>query len=263
MRSQRECTPRRMLPCGSTRMSTPRRTRTSPPALREHKFGIDIAEAEAVYRRGSRLRNIAMDGVSCHIGSQLLDTRPMLEAAGKMLTFVERLCALGDPHPLTGFRRRARRRRTVPVRPAPEIGSFVVPAPPQDRGREPFHHARARPLDRRAEAGALLTRVLYRKCSRIETIRYRGCGDERPDSPVALPVPPRDPPGPENRAAGGAGGCRRSHLRIRGFPRPATARSPDVLPGDLLAVATAGAYGFAEASNYNSRPAPSGSPGRG
>ena len=48
--------------------------------LREHKFGIDIGEVEAVYARAMALPNIALDSVSCHIGSQLLDTRPMLEA---------------------------------------------------------------------------------------------------------------------------------------------------------------------------------------
>ena len=44
--------------------------------LREHKFGIDIAEAEAVYERARGCRNLAPDGVSCHIGSQIARYQP-------------------------------------------------------------------------------------------------------------------------------------------------------------------------------------------
>src|SRR5439155_22184877 len=63
--------------------------------LREHKFGIDIAEAEAVYDRARALRNLDIAGVSCHIGSQILDTDPILEAIDKVLVLVERLRSAG------------------------------------------------------------------------------------------------------------------------------------------------------------------------
>ncbi|HWB97123.1 MAG TPA: diaminopimelate decarboxylase, partial [Bryobacteraceae bacterium] len=63
--------------------------------LKQHKFGIDIAEAEGVYDRARALRNIYAHGVSCHIGSQLLDTEPLLEAMDKVLELVGRLCAAG------------------------------------------------------------------------------------------------------------------------------------------------------------------------
>src|ERR1700690_4082079 len=46
--------------------------------LRQHKFGIAIAEAEALYERARSLRNLVSEGVSCHIGSQLMDTGPIL-----------------------------------------------------------------------------------------------------------------------------------------------------------------------------------------
>src|SRR6516162_3726655 len=48
--------------------------------LTEHKFGIAIAEARGVYERASGLGNLTPEGVSCHIGSQILDLRPILEA---------------------------------------------------------------------------------------------------------------------------------------------------------------------------------------
>src|SRR5438445_2908059 len=63
--------------------------------LRDHKFGVDIAEVEAVYSRARSLRNLAAAGVSCHIGSQLLDTDPVLEAVDKILALTERLRAAG------------------------------------------------------------------------------------------------------------------------------------------------------------------------
>jgi len=53
--------------------------------LRKHKFGIDIAEAEAVYERAGIHRNLLPDGVSCHIGSQILDIQPMLDVFDKMV----------------------------------------------------------------------------------------------------------------------------------------------------------------------------------
>ena len=65
--------------------------------LREHKFGIDIAAAEAVYRRAAKLPGIAPEGVSCHIGSQLLDIGPLLEASEKVLELVGRLRSAGLP----------------------------------------------------------------------------------------------------------------------------------------------------------------------
>ena len=63
--------------------------------LRRHKFGIDISEAAEVYRRAQGFRNLLAEGVACHIGSQLLDTEPLLESVRKLLDLVERLRAQG------------------------------------------------------------------------------------------------------------------------------------------------------------------------
>ena len=65
--------------------------------LREHKFGVDIAAAEDIYRRAACLPGITVEGVSCHIGSQLLEIEPLLEAADKTLALVARLRAAGMP----------------------------------------------------------------------------------------------------------------------------------------------------------------------
>src|SRR5271157_3125556 len=62
-----------------------------------HKFGIPIAQAPAVYERSRRFRNLAAEGVSCHIGSQILDTSPILEALDKALALAACLRAAGHP----------------------------------------------------------------------------------------------------------------------------------------------------------------------
>src|ERR1700730_3148502 len=53
--------------------------------LSRHKFGIAISEAAQVYERSRRLANLSAEGVSCHIGSQLLDPTPIREAMDKVL----------------------------------------------------------------------------------------------------------------------------------------------------------------------------------
>src|SRR5271165_2070491 len=65
--------------------------------LSAHKFGVDIVEVEALYARAARFGNLALEGVSCHIGSQLLDTAPLTEAFDRMIALVDRLQARGLP----------------------------------------------------------------------------------------------------------------------------------------------------------------------
>ena len=129
--------------------------------LRENKFGIDIAEVEAVYAMASALPGLTLSGVSSHIGSQLLDAGPLEEALGKMLALIARLRAAGltidhldiggglgvayQPHqtrpPVAPFIRRVCQRTAG-------LGLLLMTEP----GRSIV-----------ADAGALVTRVLYRK----------------------------------------------------------------------------------------------------
>src|SRR5580704_6583573 len=65
--------------------------------LSKHKFGIAMSEAARVYEHARGYRNLAAEGVSCHIGSQLLDPSPILEAVDKVLALAATLRAQGDP----------------------------------------------------------------------------------------------------------------------------------------------------------------------
>ncbi|MCS6951864.1 MAG: diaminopimelate decarboxylase [Bryobacterales bacterium] len=221
--------------------------------LREHKFGIDITEVEGVYERAQAFRHLATEGVGCHIGSQILEPTPLLEAADRMLELAHRL-----------------RKKGIPIRHLDLGGGLGVRYRPEDRA--PDIRQFAAEIRRRmegqgllvllepgrsivGEAGVLLTRVLYRKRtqSREFVVVDAAMNDLlRPSlyrsHHEILPV---------RRAARG---------RIRADVVGPVCESgdflaldrelDDVLPGDLLAVWTAGAYGFVLASNYNSRPRP-------
>ncbi len=63
--------------------------------LKENKFGIDIQQALTEYRRAAAMSNISVIGIDCHIGSQLTETRPFLDALDKILDLVATLEAEG------------------------------------------------------------------------------------------------------------------------------------------------------------------------
>lgn len=222
--------------------------------LREHKFGIDIAVVESVYERARGLANIRLEGVSCHIGSQLLDTSPLLEAARKLVELAERLRARGFPirHLDLGGG------IGVPYKPGdprPDVASFLASLRTLLSGRgltlwlEPGRSIVA-------ESGVLLTRVLYRKnngdkefivvdASMTELIRPALYGAYHEI------VPLRDCTVPGSVVADVVGPvCETGDFLAR------DRELPQLVPGDYAAVLTAGAYGWVASSNYNARPRP-------
>jgi diaminopimelate decarboxylase len=219
--------------------------------LSQHKFGIDIAAAAAIYARARQFRNLSAEGVSCHIGSQILDPKPIFEAVDKVLALAAELRAQGHPIrrlDLGGGLGVAYREGEH----APAIGDFV-------RGMD----ARLRDSGLRIEvepgrsivgpAGVLLTRVLYRKCNGskefvivdaamndlLRPSLYRAHHEIVPVRKSSLPRITADVVGPV---------CETGDFLAR------DREMADAMPGDYLAVMTAGAYGFALSSNYNSRP---------
>jgi len=221
--------------------------------LREHKFGIDITEVEGVYERARLLGSLALEGVSCHIGSQLLETAPLLEALDKMLELVDRLRASGISIRFVDLGGGL----GVPYEPheeAPDIRGFVARIREMLAGRELFLLVEpGRSIV--AEAGVLLTRVLYRKSSAskefvvvdaamndlIRPSLYEAHHEIIPVRQSSRGTILADVVGPV---------CETGDFLAR------DRRLAHVLPGDLLAVATAGAYAFVAASNYNSRVKP-------
>jgi diaminopimelate decarboxylase len=221
--------------------------------LRQHKFGIDIAAAEAVYERARPLENLLLEGVSCHIGSQITDIAPMLEVFDKMIALVERLRARG-----------------LSIRTLDLGGGLGVAYQPGDQTlsicefiqamcRRTFGHGLEILIEPGrsivAEAGLLLTRVLYRKTNgdRQFIIVDAAMNDLiRPALYQAYHeiVPLRENQGETIIADVVGPVCESGDFLAR------AREMPNVLPGDLLAVRTTGAYGFVAASNYNSRPRP-------
>jgi diaminopimelate decarboxylase len=219
--------------------------------LRDHKFGIDIAEAPAVYHRAKAFRHLRAAGVDCHIGSQIVDYSSILEAAGKVMALIEILRADGhaiDHVDLGGGLGIAYR----PGDHAPDIHDFVSAVRACLGGRgltvmvEPGRSVVG-------PAGVLLTRVLYRKrtpakefvivdAAMNDLIRpslYGAHHDILPLNRVSGSAIVADVVGPI---------CETGDFLAR------DREIADVQPGEYLAVATAGAYGFVQSSNYNSRP---------
>jgi diaminopimelate decarboxylase len=221
--------------------------------LSEHKFGVDIAEVEDIYERAKSFDHSLLEGVSCHIGSQILETGPMMQAFDRMVALAERL-----------------RIRGIPVRTL-DLGGGLGVAYKPDQAAPPiadFIQAMLRKIAGRglevmiepgrsivAEAGALLTRVLYRKANGAKQFVIVDAAMNDLIRPALyqshheiVPVRSQD----RTITADVVGPvCETGDFLARGR------EMADAAPGDLLAILTAGAYSFVSSSNYNSRPRPS------
>jgi diaminopimelate decarboxylase len=221
--------------------------------MSEHKFGIDIGAAEGVYERARALGNLEAVGVSCHIGSQILDHTPLLDALDKALALARRLREAGHPirHVDLGGGLGIPYREEDPV---PAIREYVEAVRSRFAGGG-FEAILEPGRSIVGPAGVLLTRVLYRKCTEkkefvvvdaamndlLRPSLYGSHHEILPLRKVARPPIVADVVGPV---------CETGDFLARGRTLA------NVAPGDFLAVCAAGAYGFALASNYNSRTRP-------
>jgi diaminopimelate decarboxylase len=216
-----------------------------------HKFGVDIGDAEGVYERARRHENLLLEGVSCHIGSQLMDSRPMMEAVDKVLELVDRLRAKGFDirHADLGGGLGVEYK---PEETAPAIGEFVCALRERVEGRG--LHVMIEPGRSIAGgAGVLLTRVLYRKntggkefvivdAAMTDLIRpalYDAHHEILPVRETGRAKVVADVVGPV---------CETGDFLAR------NRELSEVFPGDVLAICTTGAYGFVQSSTYNARP---------
>ncbi|HCA23084.1 MAG TPA: diaminopimelate decarboxylase [Pseudomonas sp.] len=218
--------------------------------LKENKFGIDIAQALAVYRRAAELSHIDICGVDCHIGSQLTDDTPFIDALQRLLQLIDGLAAEGITirHLDLGGGLGVTYRDETP----PSPGTYLAKVREALAGRNltlVFEPGRSIV----ANAGVLLTRVNLLKPTEHKNFAiidgamndlirpalysaWMGIDAVKPRSDVAAQA--WDLVGPVCETGDFLGKDRELALA----------------EGDLLAVRSAGAYGFVMSSNYNTRP---------
>lgn len=217
--------------------------------LSENKFGIAVDAAKAVYRQAAELSHIEVCGIDCHIGSQLTETAPFLDALDRLLLLVDELASDG-----------------IPIHHIDIGGGLGVcyedeqPPTPQ----EYLQQVRERIADREvqllvepgrsivANAGALITSVLYLKRNEdrhfaivdaamndmIRPALYQAwLGIDPVLEHAQRPLQHYDVVGPI---------CETADFLAKDRPLAIQA-------DDLLAVRSSGAYGFVMSSNYNSR----------
>lgn len=216
--------------------------------LKENKFGVSIDVAERVYARAAELPNLEVIGVDCHIGSQLTQLEPFLDALERLLALVDRLAARGIHirHLDLGGGLGVRYRDEEP----PLAGDYIAAVRERLAGRAlalVFEPGRSIV----ANAGVLLTRVEYLKHTEHKDFAVIDAAMNDLIRPALyqawmdiVPVRPRQ------------GEARRYDL-VGPICETGDFLGKDrelvLAEGDLLAVRSAGAYGFVMSSNYNTR----------
>lgn len=223
--------------------------------LEAHKFGVPMAEARRLYRRAAGLANLEVRGVDCHIGSQITELSPFLDALARVKALVLELRADGLPvdHLDLGGGLGIPYGDETPPSPAEwglAIKDALADLPDVTLVVEPGRVVAG-------NAGVLLTRVLYvkRGASKTFVVTDAAMNDlMRPTlygafhaiEPVREPAP--DAPASAVDVVGPV--CESGDFLAKDRTLPETQ------PGALLAVMSAGAYGFVMSSNYNTRPRP-------
>jgi diaminopimelate decarboxylase len=219
--------------------------------LRENKFGIAQEDAERLYRRAASLPGIALVGIGCHIGSQLTEAAPLIDAARRVAALAERLARAGIrlSHMDLGGGIGIRYHAETP----PPVGETLRAILDCLAGRpEKLIFDPGRSIV--GNAGVLLTRVEYVKpgsaknflvvdAAMNDLIRpslYGAWHEVRTvrERPVAGDATRYDIVGPV---------CESADFLAKD-------RALEASAGDLLAIMSAGAYGMTMSSNYNSRP---------
>jgi diaminopimelate decarboxylase len=219
-----------------------------------HKFGIDIGEAEGVYERAREHGNLLLEGVSCHIGSQQFDFAPVMQAADRVLDLIARLRAKGFDirHVDLGGGLGIAYKQDDP---ATSIGEFTKALRRKIAGRD-LHLFLEPGRSIVGDTGVLLARVLYRKKGGDKEFVVVDAAMNDLIRPALYDAHHEILP---LRAAAGGCGLRADVVGPVCESADFLAQDrqmPEVFPGDFLAVCTAGAYGFVQASNYNARPRP-------
>jgi diaminopimelate decarboxylase len=217
--------------------------------LKQNKFGVPFEDAISLYREATRLPGVRIAGIGCHIGSEITEIPPFLDALGKLLELVDQLAVEGITlhHLDLGGGLGIRYQDEEPPPPREYVGALLkaLAGYPQQILLEP-----GRALV--GNAGVLLTRVEYLKHSDernfaivdagmndlVRPALYGAWHDIRPVQPRSSAARRYEIVGPVCESADFLGHARELSLQ----------------PGDLLCVMSAGAYGMSMSSNYNTRP---------
>lgn len=217
--------------------------------LKDNKFGIDIERAPAVYRHAQRLSNVKIQGIDCHIGSQLTDTSPFLDALERVLKLVDQLAQdnIDISHIDLGGGLGVRYRDETP----PSTASYIAAIREKLGSRKVtlmFEPGRSIA----ANAGVLLTTVEYLKLSEHKNFAIIDAAMNDMIRPAlysawmdVLAVSPRQQGSSRHYDLVGPV-CETGDFLAKD-------RDLCIEQGDLLALASSGAYGFTMSSNYNSR----------
>ncbi|GHT96627.1 diaminopimelate decarboxylase [Betaproteobacteria bacterium] len=217
--------------------------------LKNNKFGVAFADAFALYQRAATLPHLSIRGIACHIGSQLLDGAPVVEAATLVLRLVDQLAAAGIrlDHIDLGGGLGIRYRDETP----PTVADYLAPLLQLFEGRhEELCFEPGRSLT--GNAGLLLTRIEYLKPGAEKNFAIVDAAMNDLARPAlydawhnAVAVTTRDLQLQKYDIVGPI--CESGDFLAR-------ARELAVAEGDLLALLSAGAYGMSMSSNYNTRP---------
>lgn len=220
--------------------------------LKDSKFGVAWAQAPALYRRAAESAHLSIEGVDCHIGSQITAIAPYVDAAERVLDLVDALSGDGIRlrHIDFGGGLGIRYRDEAPPAPGELLAALLARVDARGHADKAILFEPGRSIV--GPAGALLTRVTLTKHGETKNFAivdaamndlvrpalYDAWMDvlpvhQRPGEPVV-----QDIVGPV---------CESGDWLARD-------RALVVEAGDLLAIADCGAYGMSMAGNYNSRP---------
>ncbi|MBK5074914.1 diaminopimelate decarboxylase [Budviciaceae bacterium CWB-B4] len=218
--------------------------------LKENKFGISYQKAREVYRLANDMPNIEVRGVDCHIGSQLTELSPFLDATDRLLVLLDQLKEDGiEIHHLDlGGGLGVRYDDETP----PEPKEYAAALLQKLKGREGLELCFEPGRAIAANAGIMLTTVEYLKDQDDHHFAIVDAGMNDLIRPALYEawmkiIPVIEKPSGQHQTYDVVGPvCETSDFLGKN-------RELTLNQGDLLAVRSAGAYGFTMSSNYNTR----------
>ena len=218
--------------------------------LKENKFGIDINLAPEIYQRAAQMDNISVVGVDCHIGSQITEIKPFIDAMDRLLVLVSELESMGIRlnHIDIGGGLGVRYQNED----TPTVADYMAELLPRLEGRhENLVMEPGRSIT--ANAGVLLMEVQTIKSNGVNNFAIVDAAMNDMLRPALYQAWMDIQPIKHNNSAQEATYdvvgpvCETGDFLGKGRPLA-------IAGGDRLCLFSAGAYGFVMSSNYNSRP---------